>query len=242
MKYFILIYCLLFFLSNARGESAPVIWHGSYAQFLTTGLSIANIYEPTGTAAALQLGLSSSGNYGNVGVGSAVSASPNFPLLIQRTLAGDMVNVEISNPTTDPQGGAAYWLLTDNGDASFIMQIRNTESVAPDAYAGGGGILRTSGTTPALTLVADDVVTAKIKFYVAGNDSAHKSAQINADQTLESFGGVRLSTTVARPTCAVGIRGTMWIVQGAPSAADELFACMKKADDTYAWVSVKAAP
>lgn len=57
-----------------------------------------------------------------------------------------------------------------------------------------------------------------------------------------SYNPLVVATSIARPTCVVGLRGGMYVAQGASTVADELFICLKKTDDTYAWVSVKAAP
>ena len=55
---------------------------------------------------------------------------------------------------------------------------------------------------------------------------------------LEVVGGIRMNTTVAKPTCDSGIRGTMWYYQAGAGVNDTLYACMKGSDDTYGWVIV----
>ena len=57
-------------------------------------------------------------------------------------------------------------------------------------------------------------------------------------QKLEVNGGMRLNTATAKPTCAVGIRGTFWVVQGGAGVADTVEACLKSAADTYSWVTL----
>ncbi len=81
-----------------------------------------------------------------------------------------------------------------------------------------------------------------LKFYTSLGADQVLVAQMASDGTFTSLGGVRIATAASRPSCAVGIRGLTWIVQGATDVADSYQACMKKSDNTYAWVVVKDAP
>jgi hypothetical protein len=58
------------------------------------------------------------------------------------------------------------------------------------------------------------------------------------NQTLEINGGMRLNTTLTKPTCSDGQRGTFWYNQSAAGDTDIIFACMKSAADAYAWKEV----
>jgi hypothetical protein len=42
----------------------------------------------------------------------------------------------------------------------------------------------------------------------------------------------------AAPAAAVGYRGTFHLAEGGAGVADVLTACLKKSDDTYAWLTV----
>lgn len=42
----------------------------------------------------------------------------------------------------------------------------------------------------------------------------------------------------AAPEAAVGYRGTLHMAEGGAGVADVLTACLKKSDDTYAWLTV----
>lgn len=191
-----------------------------------------------GLAVAGILGLEAkkaTGSFVNFGIGGAASVSNSFPLLIERTNSGTLTQAQISNPSTDAQSGSGFELLIDNGAGSFMVQLRGTASVAPDAYAGGAGILRTSGTVPGINLVADDVATGKIKMYAAGNGATDEIVRVHPT-------GLQLMTQNAKPTCVVSLRGTMYYVRAAGGASDHMDICMKKADDTYAWVAGVTAP
>lgn len=71
-----------------------------------------------------------------------------------------------------------------------------------------------------------------------GNTTAFKFGQT----TNYSYNPLAIATSIAQPTCAVGIRGALYVLQGASTVHDQLLICMKKADDTYAWVSIVTAP
>jgi len=52
---------------------------------------------------------------------------------------------------------------------------------------------------------------------------------------LEVDGGLRLNTTLAKPTCDSTQRGTLWFTQGGAGVKDTLEVCAKDASGTYAW-------
>ncbi len=55
---------------------------------------------------------------------------------------------------------------------------------------------------------------------------------------LEVNGGVRLNTSLSRPTCGATIRGTIWFIQNGAGVKDNLAVCVKNASDTYEWFSI----
>ncbi len=57
----------------------------------------------------------------------------------------------------------------------------------------------------------------------------------NPTQKVEVNGGIKLNTAVVQPTCAVGVRGTIWFTRSAVGAADKLEVCAKDASENYAW-------
>lgn len=64
----------------------------------------------------------------------------------------------------------------------------------------------------------------------------------SGDATLIGGGGIRTVGSATHPTCNSGNRGLQYYVTSASLTADQVEMCMKKADDSYAWVVVKAAP
>ncbi len=47
---------------------------------------------------------------------------------------------------------------------------------------------------------------------------------------------------VSQPTCAAGIRGTLWYTSSAASVADKMEVCAKSSTDVYAWISMAIIP
>lgn len=67
-------------------------------------------------------------------------------------------------------------------------------------------------------------------------------AAADTDESLKTYidgdFGFVLGTTSAQPTCASGIRGKFWIVQGGAGVADSLQVCIKNAANAYVWQTV----
>lgn len=59
--------------------------------------------------------------------------------------------------------------------------------------------------------------------------------QSNPTQKLDLNGGLRFYTFTAKPTCASGVRGTVWYVQGATGTADTFEVCAKDSAGIYSW-------
>jgi len=58
------------------------------------------------------------------------------------------------------------------------------------------------------------------------------------NQKLEVNGGMRLNTTVSKPTCDSSQRGTFWVTQGGAGVKDTVEVCAKDAGDAYAWRTI----
>lgn len=56
--------------------------------------------------------------------------------------------------------------------------------------------------------------------------------------SVAAAGGLQASTSGSQPTCAVGTRGTIWVVQGGTGVTDTLEACLKSAANAYAWTTI----
>ncbi len=192
-----------------------------------------------GMAVAGLLGMEAkkaTGAYVNYGFGGSASTSNSFLMLLERILAGSPIEVQISNPDNSAGAAAGFEAIVNSATDSFTFFSRSTATAAPAAYAGGGGFLRTAGgNLPGIRLIADDIATANIKFFAAGNGATDEIVRIHST-------GLQLTTQNARPTCVVGIRGTLYFKQGGASVADEIDMCMKSSSDAYAWVVVTAAP
>jgi hypothetical protein len=51
-------------------------------------------------------------------------------------------------------------------------------------------------------------------------------------------GGVRIATTVAKPTCSVSERGTFWVTQSGAGVKDSVEVCAKDAANVYSWRTI----
>jgi len=60
----------------------------------------------------------------------------------------------------------------------------------------------------------------------------------NPQMNLEINGGLRLNTTISRPTCSASIRGTFWVIQNGTGIKDNVSVCVKNASDTYQWTTI----
>lgn len=196
-----------------------------------------------GVAAGGHLGfeVKDNGTYANIGMGSAPSASSQYIILSQRSFAGP-IHWQLANPDTGAGSGTKIQMSSSSGNNGAEIGLFSPATTAPDAYDGGQMTIRSTGTTTGISLVADDVVTAKVKIYAGGNASTNKVAQFNADLSMHSYGGVILATTGSKPSAGSAYRGMFWVTQGGAGVPDQVEMCMKKTDDTYAWVVVKAAP
>lgn len=144
--------------------------------------------------AALTMGNVSAG-VDNVGMGGAASASPLFPLLMQRDNAS-AINAQLSNPNAGAGSGAKMQVVADVGGSVAEMGVFARATIAPDAYFGGPMTLRSSGNTPGIALIADDSGSF-IRFYIQGNAASNLVVTLSSltGFTLHS-GGVRIPRTI----------------------------------------------
>lgn len=67
------------------------------------------------------------------------------------------------------------------------------------------------------------------------------SAAIYAAPGLKDHGegsaGIVSDVTGAKPSCAIGVRGSIFITEGASGAADVFQVCLKDAANAYGWVT-----
>lgn len=55
---------------------------------------------------------------------------------------------------------------------------------------------------------------------------------------LEVDGGIRINTATSKPTCASGIRGTLWFTQAGGGSNDTTEVCMRNASSSYVWTAL----
>lgn len=61
----------------------------------------------------------------------------------------------------------------------------------------------------------------------------------NPASKLEVDGGVRINANGAsKPTCASGIRGTVWVTQASGGSNDVIEACLRNASSSYNWTAL----
>lgn len=179
------------------------------------------------------------------------NAAPVTPLDVHRDASGNSIGVQINNNdywmsinkgTGNEQdfsgvggvrwdwlpGGASAFQMNDTGNGNSVQLFSRHSR---DLYLGPDG---TSATKNVKIAAAPGQMANIVEFQdVTPTTVAYVSP--TGDVFAES---VALSTTNARPTCAIGIRGTLWAVQGGGGTTDTLYACLKSAAGSYSWVSV----
>jgi hypothetical protein len=174
------------------------------------------------------------GSFVNIGMGGAASSADTFPLYIARS-QGTAINALLDNPATDAGAGVKWQLKADNGSNVGEIGLFTSTTASPAAYGGGQMTMRSNGATSGISLIADDVSTAKIKMFAAGNGATDEVARVHST-------GFQIMTQNAKPTCIAALRGTMYYTRSAALAADLIEICMKQADDNYGWVNFATAP
>lgn len=136
----------------------------------------------------------STGNFANVGMGSAPSASDNYPVLIQRSNVSTGTYMQISNPDTSASSKATYQLSADSGGNTGELSLF-TAATGTAAYA-GSLVLRPSDSTLRLSLIGGDLSTGYVTTYTGGDyTSTGETARFNADHTMQFMQSVTAPTS-----------------------------------------------
>lgn len=132
----------------------------------------------------------------------------------------------------------AYAGLTPFGGTGSVTSI---DVAVPSALLSvSGGPITTSGSiTLALSTRAANLVFAGP---TTGSAAAPAFRALVAADIPSLSNGALIATTVVQPTCVVGIRGKIWVVQGGAGVPDHIDVCLKKTDDSYAWLTLGTAP
>lgn len=64
------------------------------------------------------------------------------------------------------------------------------------------------------------------------------ASQLTMTGVVSATEGVTVATAAAKPACAVGIRGRIWVTQGGAGVADVVELCTKNAADAYVWTAL----
>lgn len=184
----------------------------------------------------------STGAFANVGMGGAASVSDQYLLLAQRDYSGP-IHFQLSNANNDAGSGSKIQVLAGAGNNYFEVGVFSGGTAAPDAYAGGYGTLRTSGSTAGINLIADDVSTAKIGFYCGGNGASSKMVQMDAVDGVSVYrtitaGGTTGNQTINKIAGTVNIAaaGTSVTVTNSLVDASSIVLAVLRTNDTTATI------
>lgn len=107
-------------------------------------------------------------------------------------------------------------------------------------YAGGSDAFSVITDGNGLSFASVGLATNLLRVtYTTGvfqDTSGHVYLSSSAAGVSTPYGFV-LATAGAQPTCAVGIRGMQWIIQGGAGVADIYQVCQKDAANAYGWVT-----
>ena len=186
-------------------QSAPGI---AFSNETTSGLyrvGVEHIALGVGNFNAIDI-IGSGNAYANIGLGGGASLSPNFPLYVNRTIAGT-IQLQLNNPDIGAGSGSKIQAQADNGNNLLELSAFTAATIAPDIYAGGRGIVRATGALTGITLVADSTANSDIRFYPGGDNLANRvvtigSAGLVATQSIWAPALVIGSTTVTASASA----------------------------------------
>jgi hypothetical protein len=120
-----------------------------------------------------------------------------------------------------PKAGSGAYVILSN-DSSGNPMIGTTTGGNLDHVPETDFVIQTLATTHDTLLKANGIE------YMRGKPSG-----------IAQFpNGMELTNTTTKPTCAVGVRGTMWITPGAGGVKDAVEVCAKDAADAYAWRTI----
>lgn len=172
-----------------------------------------------GGAEALDFNVSA-GSFGNVGIGGAASTADAYPLLINRTTVGGTSQFQLTNGDTTAGAGAKMQIFADGGNNQMEVSSFTAATVAPDAYAGGRGVVRAAGALTGLSLVADTSISSDVKIYAGGNAAGNKIATFNSSGETLNTGAFTGSGSGLTSLNASNISsGTLAIAQGGTGQA-----------------------
>ena len=121
----------------------------------------------------------STGGYANIGMGGAASTSDLFPLYVNRSIAGTL-QAQFNNPDATAGSGVKVQVQSDGGSNLLELSSFTAATVSPDAYSGGRGVMRATGSLTGISLVADSSASSDVKVYAGGNGSGNKIATFNS--------------------------------------------------------------
>jgi hypothetical protein len=125
----------------------------------------------------------STGSFANVGMGSAPSASDNYPVLIQRDNASSGTYIQVSNPNSAASSKSSYQLATDLGANTGEVSVFSAAASA-DAYTGRMTVRPSDGTV-GLSLIGGDTVGGNVRVYTGGDyASTGKALEIGSEKTV----------------------------------------------------------
>ena len=176
------------------------------------------------TGGVLRVRIDGSGYlYGTGFVASDRFYSPRFadlggPTRLDLTISGKSAYTATTTLTGGVDLGHAFFITTDFSAADKVLQWGDAATVELGAVFGDG------------SMQLDGVITSD------GTGTSTFAGRVAVAD------GVDINTTVAQPTCAVGVRGLLWTVEGGAGVADRVEQCMKGTADTYAWKTIATAP
>jgi hypothetical protein len=140
----------------------------------------------------------STGNYGNVGMGSTPSASDNYPLLISRTNASGGTSVQVANPSTAANSKGSIQVSTDSGNVQGEISAYPAASTV-FAYI-SALVLRCTDSAVKTVIGA----TQYISFHTNNTlTAAGEALRINADYSLSFMQQISTPATPASGTLKV---------------------------------------
>lgn len=170
-----------------------------------------------GGEAGLQV-VKSAGAFANVGIGGAASTNDGFPLLIERSLGGQ-VNVQISNPSTDAGSVSKLTQKADNGQVTTELATWNT-TIGLDGYE-ARTVLRSTDSGEGISFIADGASPQDHRFYSGGVTASEKTATITSEAALQLKERALAPTTPATGYGSLYMKDTGFLFQVDDSGVDK---------------------
>lgn len=134
------------------------------------------------------------------------------------------------------QAGATATPAGSSGQVQYNNGAGGLGADAGFAYNSGTNSVGIKG-----TIVSGQAGVAAGKVTLNGSTSGSAAFEVAADGSTvaldKAFSSIGLTdaSTTAKPTCALAIRGRIWIEKGTTGVADVGYACIKNGADAYAW-------